>query len=553
MDSNDINTVPTPRDWFATAIEYEGHGRAEFNDPKGVIEGHVKIRFDEFGESSVDMEVESIDTEELHPGFGLIGFLNRMRRGSAMGFLGGLGNPCIRLTVDTEHGVFSAAENIFYGFSADISSRNRGQLSFQLQSSQFDAAEASAPPKYWGIPLCNFLSEFMQQHQDLDRHPLRIFPTPTVPSGLSESDAMIAENIANQKNRLIVFEFNKGLGFIEPLVDFDERKSRLIDGRERKAITSVMVGDVGANSINLADLERWFPSDFLLLLALASGVEVGAPWIEFRDDRGLLVRRIHATFWRSLFSRGHEMISETFHRGERSGTGHLLTIAPSSPYYGTAHFRVVLQHIVRGGLRGYTIQDKLAHLFRALDALCEQYALKKTLRPNDTLGDDRRTALGKVFKDATKKLNEMAKGAANEGDEAEAKTLLRIAGQLPKAMNIETGFGKAVMALLERFELPDGRIIDAHYEEEPRPDKRRWSDVLSRYRGLAMHVGYFDEGRHDLDDIVKIYFHLHDILVRIIFKMLRYEGNYQPTVAHMTAIKPTDWVDPDTPPSLLGY
>lgn len=62
-----------PKDWLTTDIEYEGRGCAEFRDPEGVVEGHVTIRFDEFGESSIEMEVESIDTEELHPGFGLIG------------------------------------------------------------------------------------------------------------------------------------------------------------------------------------------------------------------------------------------------------------------------------------------------------------------------------------------------------------------------------------------------------------------------------------------------------------------------------------------------
>lgn len=223
-----------------------------------------------------------------------------MRRESARGYIGGPGNPCGRLTVTTEHGIFSAQENILYGFGGDIFLKKRGRLSFQLQSSQFDAAAARAP-KYWIIPLCNFLSSFMQEHQALDRHPLRICPTLIVLSGLPEHEAMIAEDSANQRHRLIVFEFNTSLGFIEPLADYDEGKGRLLEGRERNTITAVMVGEVGANSIDFVDLEQWLPSDFLLLLGLASGVEVGAPWIEFRDDQGLLVRRIHATFWRSLF------------------------------------------------------------------------------------------------------------------------------------------------------------------------------------------------------------------------------------------------------------
>lgn len=547
VDSKDYNVVPPARDWLATVIEYEGRGRAEFSDPVGVLEGQVKVRFDEFGDSSIEMEVDSIGTDELHPGFGLIGFLSGI---SARGFRGGSGNPCGRLTVTAEQGVFSSWENIFYGFSADISSKNRGQLSFQLQSSQFDAAEGGVP-KYWTIPLCNFLSAFRQRHQELDRPPLRIFPTPIVPGGLSEREAMIAEHVANQRNRLIVFEFNKSLGFIEPVADFDERKTRLLEGRERNTITAVMVGEVGANSTDFADLERWFPSDFLLLLGFASGIEVGAPWIEFRDENGLLVRRIHAKFWRSLFSRGHEVINELFHCGEKSGTGYLLSIAPTSDDYASPHLRIVLQHIIRGGLAGYTIQDKLDHLFRALDILCEHYDLKKIQTPNQTLENESRGKLKKVFKDATKAINNIANEADKSGKDGEAKVLRRISQQLRRAMNIETGFGKAVISLLNKVGLPDADIAAAGYARKPRPDERSWSEVLSYYRGLTIHRGYFQDD-HDTDDIWTIYCHVHDMLVRIVFRILGYEGNYQPTVIHASASEPVDWLSSGSADS-LGY
>lgn len=70
-----------------------------------------------------------------------------------------------------------------------------------------------------------------------------------------------------------------------------------------------------------------------------------------------------------------------------------------------------------------------------------------------------------------------------------------------------------------------------------------------------MHRGYFDteEGRHDLDDIVRIFFHLHDILLRIVFKMLRYHSAYQPPVTHMTDAQRSDWVNADTTASRIGY
>jgi hypothetical protein len=53
---------PAPSNWFHTAIEYEGLGRAEFLDPQGAAVGPVQIRFDEFGETFVQMNVEKVES-----------------------------------------------------------------------------------------------------------------------------------------------------------------------------------------------------------------------------------------------------------------------------------------------------------------------------------------------------------------------------------------------------------------------------------------------------------------------------------------------------------
>ncbi len=60
--------------WFSSNVEYEGHGRAEFSQPRGFIEGPVKIRFDESGESSVELAITNIETERSLR-FGLFEFL----------------------------------------------------------------------------------------------------------------------------------------------------------------------------------------------------------------------------------------------------------------------------------------------------------------------------------------------------------------------------------------------------------------------------------------------------------------------------------------------
>lgn len=47
--------------------------------------------------------------------------------------------------------------------------------------------------------------------------------------------------------------------------------------------------------------------------------------------------------------------------------------------------------------------------------------------------------------------------------------------------------------------------------------------------------------------------HLHDLLVRIILKMIKYDGTYQPIVIIATARQPVDWVQPSMSAENLGY
>jgi hypothetical protein len=71
-----------------------------------------------------------------------------------------------------------------------------------------------------------------------------------------------------------------------------------------------------------------------------------------------------------------------------------------------------------------------------------------------------------------------------------------------------------------------------------------------------MHQGYFDfrSADEEIVEIFRIMLHLHDIVVRLILKMLRYQGTYHPSVLQVVATDiPVDWVRPDTPARKLGY
>lgn len=510
------------------------------------------MRFDEFGNSSIEMDVERMEPDSDEPMRALL-FLRGsppvVEGGKTIRSIGGRANPCSILQVSCEDGLFSATDGIFYDNRGSLT-RAEEQLIFHISRSSFDAKEAQAP-RYWVLPLANFLSAFQPKDPSLTRHPLRILSIPTIPNDLPEKDAKFVEMFACSKNKLIMFRFNEALGFIEPLPDYKERQNRLDNGQDRHILTAFVVGDVGTNSIDFPGLNEWFPFDFLPLLGLATGSEIGAPWIEFRDVDGKLVRRAHLRLGRPAYMKGRRPIDEAVH----DGAGRLLTQATTSLHWGKTYLRVAMRHLVRGGLSGLPIEDSLSHLCQGLDALCEEFGFKKTIKSKDVLSEGNRITVETAIADTLKAIRAIAARARTEGNASEAEVLGKIAERIAQAKNIEIGFGKAVVALLHHFDLPDAEIMARHYESNPRPDGRDWPEVVSMCRGRSIHRGYFDfrDGEADFYDVFRISEHLHDLLLRIVFKMLGYDGTYQPTVAKNLMQARADWVTGTTTAHELGY
>jgi hypothetical protein len=161
----------------------------------------------------------------------------------------------------------------------------------------------------WVLPLSNFVLDHWPLPEiyppELSNHPLRIYPTPTIPTDLSDEDLQIAIQHVHSRNRLLRFSIGNQPGFIEQLPDYSRRIRRLRSGKVANVITAVMVGTAHVQSVSFADYDTLFPLDILSLLTLATGIPVGAPWIEFRDAEGKLARRIHICFGRAAYGRGH--------------------------------------------------------------------------------------------------------------------------------------------------------------------------------------------------------------------------------------------------------
>jgi hypothetical protein len=486
-------------------------------------------------------------------------------------------NRCTKLEVRTTQGDFSTQDVSGHGRGFDFDGIGDGVefLTFDVFVSRFEAEECG-PPRYWVLPLTNFVADWRRPWAtDFDRHPLRIFPTPEVPDEITHDPhgpdhdklwerAVLALHAANSRNHLIAFEFGGAPGFIERLPVYEDRTEDLLASKERVLSTAVMVGEVGTNSSSCgtpAELERWLcPDDLLMLLTLATGTEVGATWIELRDERGRLVRRFHRQLREARFSRGYRIIDQLPFEGGQSratGTGHLVTRATKSKEFGQSPMRIAILHLVRSKYRDQSLDESLAHLFRGLDGLCEHYGLARQDDLTKSLNADQTKAIKEARAEAFRKVRALKETADAAGDRGAFAALQAIEGKVSNIANTDRKFGLALADLLDRFGMPDAAILDADYRENPRADRmERWTDALSRYRTDVIHHGYLrlgpaGEGWREAWAVIN---HLHDIMARILLQALEYDGGYQPTVVPgHTVPYPVDWVKPDTPAGKLGY
>jgi hypothetical protein len=81
-----------------------------------------------------------------------------------------------------------------------------------------------------------------------------------------------------------------------------------------------------------------------------------------------------------------------------------------------------------------------------------------------------------------------------------------------------------------------------------------WPGVITYYRAAATHDAYFDWAqREDLYTILRVRDHLHDLLLRVLFKTVGYDGPYQSPIPPLMQRASVDRVTPTTPPGLLGF
>lgn len=529
--------------WLATEILYKGIGKAIFTAPAGFIEGPSQVDVDETGKLRIMLEIGEFDCEEyLDTKFSRYDTLMWLLKGrkphvtNGISFYAiGVHNTCSSFQIVTPDGTLTAVGQINY----KLPTFDREKIVFHAISAVF-TVNSEEKPEYWVFPLNNFVSpsletiSFPLQRHIIDKHPLRVFPPPVVPLDLPPEEQQQAISYANRANCFIPFESGQSLGFIERLPDYQERANRLTRGESGPLITAVMVGNVEERATEFNEALRWLPLDHLHLLSLATGNLVGIPWIEFRDKHGDLVCRLHTQQWQVPFASGHIAIDNF----SEDGIGWLLTKAPDKL---ETELRTAIRLIVKGSQSIHYLEDKLAFLFRAADTLTKHLRIQTTTSTPAEIDEQLKIRTKKILREAGHQIRKIAE----EGKDSDKVELERISQVVSGAMNKspkKPDEARALMLLAIELGLMDFAVL---------PDPNGWMQLYNKYRNQVIHEGYLPSN-YPAEEYIPLWFHLQDLLIRVVLKKLGYDGKYRKFIPPRKNRR-VDWVQADTSISELWY
>ena len=508
------NELQEKHTWLRCGEEMEGTARVEFLHSNEVMEGPCNLSVDHVGRVKIDVQAHLplFDKQVSVP----IG-VDLSRRW-----------PLRSLTIHTDLGVYTITDQT----SIDTVAYECFSTHFYFHPCDMERIVSDKPAKYWVLPLLNFITKFPYHpdSEELLKHPLR-----------------------QPLESVIAFNFEGRQAYIEPLPDYEIRSQRLEGGTDKSLITAVMVGEVGCNDITGDIYNTWFPHQFINFLTLATGSEVGSAWIEFRDAEGQLVQQRYIQLRQQNYVGGQVALSDFYGRQ----ISRLLECAQASSYFRDDDFNVIMTCTIRGARSGWTYDERLRNMFSTYEYLCKQLGFEVE-RLRDQLPSEVQAKWNKILTTAREEIKVLAKECREAGEMPAAAALDKIRGRVDVADQKPEKFGILVVKLVQHYLFKDDIVWDKHFAQLPliAANQHSWADFLTKYRNDVFHEAFFDTSKSysRLRNLDVTAGHLYDLLIRILLKMVGYDGKY---LNHTRASKPMpfeiNWVTEDTPTSLLGY
>ena len=329
----------------------------------------------------------------------------------------------------------------------------------------------------------------------------------------------------------MTFLIDDQVGFIEALPDYKERVKSL-EGRESSfLVTALLVCDAAGKSFDASDSSIGFPLDILNLLSLATGHPVGAPWIEYRTARGDIVRRVHRHFGAPQFEHGHALFDERL----SPNTGYFLTQGLKASTIASRNTRLLVTHAFNAGRVGRSVDEVLLSLIRAFETLAKEEGVASVDLAATLPKIDRERVQNELDR-CKKAIREIAAGKT----EPSLTSVNRISDRVSGASQKEKMFGMAVGETITQLGFHDTSVLSRDFQAA---GGESWAELLSKVRGEIIHEGGLDllSGAYDVEELLRVTWHLHDALLRVLLKRLGSQVEYASPVLPVGS-RSLDWV-----------
>ena len=523
--------------WYDLSPSYSGISVVSFDDGDSKVYGKACASYDESGDLRIHFECAEGENSQL---------LEALLHGPQPGTFSVKGpKRPDSISIDTGDGqfladykVYLAGHSVCIGNTTKAATAEFGALGCTYRS------HSTAIAKFVAIPLYNMISPSLEsmprpQPACVESHPLRIYPTP---ARSPDEDAVFDELKRNWHNRLITFLFEGSVSFIESLPDYGNKSTELKAGRSQREITAILVSDATSRVCLSADPSTWFPIDILNLLSLATGIRVGAPWIEYLDGNGQVLQRVHVGFGRPIFQSGHAFMLEQF----QPNTAYFLTEGLKSRQLGSKLFGLLVTHVFNAGLSGRSVEDRLLSLARAFEAIAKENGLA-----SQDLKAQLPPSLAALVTSELSNARSAILALKNQCSiPLEKKSIDRIAARVLAADQRDKNFGDMVADVADAYGFHDKLVLLNGFVSG---DGNNWCGFLSYLRGAAVHEGGFDffSGTQNPLEICRVSDHLHDLLIRVIIKSLDIACPYSTPLCPIHRLLDVDWVQPTTPSNCL--
>lgn len=498
---------------------YSGAARVWFRAPDGEISGPARVSLTPEGRVSITIEIEQFSIAPEYRGF-LMPFLSGavpepLDNGRTTFRPHGT-HSIARIQVQTENGMFRGTRALIGNSHFEFSENQNSSITVVANDLEFIVLGQDAP-EMWCAPLFGNLRGF---------------------GG--------AETACSVLNRLPYVSFN---------ADGDSCGLEILPATAASpygAYTAAVFGVIGERPHGtVAEVQRLLPSGLIAILSFAAGSDIRAPWVELRSFDGRLQRRLHLRMGMNQQEDGFPAFTKFDTAHPSSGLGAFLNCFFLLSQTQRLSLIAPMNLIRSGAPGGATVDESIADIVKALDAICKIHGL--THQNLITKLDSQNVGMvGHVLEHARESLKRLRTESKIDQKLDQLAVLDKIISRQANVALKERDFGLAVADLLRKFGLFDADAMNAHYRSVA--NDVTWEGLLSSVRGQVIHsaaipvqetgglLAWFELARH-----------LHDICKRVILLQIGYAGTYAASNAPYTGEYKLDRVQPTATMKELGY